>query len=67
MAGLLGTNKDIEKLARRARKRGWVVEVTARNHIRWTSPEGVTYTSGLTMSRGGVSATLRNLRKIGLS
>lgn len=34
--GHLGTHKDIEKLARKARRQGWTVEVTKGNHIRWT-------------------------------
>lgn len=66
--GHLGTHKDLEKLARRARKLGWDVRVTNSNHIRWTPPgEGVTpIMSGLTMNSGGVARTKLTLKKAGL-
>lgn len=39
----LGTHKDVEKVARRARKQGWTVEVAkGSTHIVWTSPDGET-------------------------
>lgn len=38
--GRLGTSKDVEKLARTARRAGWTVEITGKNHLRWISPNG---------------------------
>lgn len=62
----LGTHKDVEKLARKARKAGWRVEVTSSNHLRWTPPEGDFIISGLTASSGGTTALKQKLRKAGL-
>jgi hypothetical protein len=36
--GRLGTNKETEALAKKARKQGWTVEVTGGNHLKWTPP-----------------------------
>lgn len=38
MAKRLGTDSDVEKLARQARRSGFSVEVTGSNHLRWTAP-----------------------------
>lgn len=52
MSRHLGTDKDIEKYARRLRKIGWVVELTSGNHLRWVPPGGdFTYVSPLTGNR----------------
>ena len=36
----LGTDKDVEKLARTARRAGWQVMVSTSNHLHWISPDG---------------------------
>jgi hypothetical protein len=36
--GKLGTNKETEALAKKARKQGWEIEVTGGNHLKWTPP-----------------------------
>jgi hypothetical protein len=46
----LGINKDLEPLARRVRKSGGAVEITASNHVRWTTPDGTVTRTGLTMN-----------------
>jgi hypothetical protein len=38
MSRQLGTEKDVEKLARIARRSGFTVEVTSKNHLRWVAP-----------------------------
>lgn len=38
MAGRLGANKEIEALAKVARKQNWTVTVTGGNHLKWTPP-----------------------------
>lgn len=58
----LGTDKDVEALARRARKHGWTVEVTGGTHLRWTAPDGAWFTSPLTP--GGRLAPLRIRRNL---
>ena len=55
----LGINKDLEPLARLARRKGWDITITRRNHVRWTSPDGHVLRSGLTMS----SLTARNFQR----
>lgn len=50
--GLLGTDKDVEELARRARRAGWVVTTDGRTHLRWRSPSGGEFRSPLTGGRG---------------
>lgn len=48
MAKKLGTNKDVEKLRRAALRAGFKVRITAKNHLRWTAPNGDGLTSALT-------------------
>lgn len=50
--GSFGTDKDVEELARRARKAGWTVQVDGGNHLRWSSPFGQEFRSALTGGRG---------------
>ena len=64
--GNLGAHKDIEKLARRARKQGWQVEVTGGNHLKWTPPKGQPIYGGLTSNSSGVRKLMWDLRKAGL-
>jgi hypothetical protein len=61
VAGSLGTDKDVEALARAARKAGWTVTVTRSNHLRWQAPEQGEFRSPLT---GGPSVPLRVRRKL---
>lgn len=57
MGDALGTDKDVEKLARRARQAGWTVEIDGGTHIRWRAPGGSTmFSSPLT---GGRAVRLR--------
>ncbi|MCA1842258.1 MAG: hypothetical protein LC792_03535 [Actinobacteria bacterium] len=56
MSGALGTDKDVEGLARRARRAGWTVSIDGSTHIRWQGPEGGEFRSPLT---GGPSTRLR--------
>lgn len=62
----LGTHKDLEKLARNARRAGWSVELTKGNHVRWTPPEGDFIIGGLTSSSRGVQNLRARLRRAGL-
>ncbi|MHB1928784.1 MAG: hypothetical protein ACYDEN_04520 [Acidimicrobiales bacterium] len=57
----LGTDKDVEALARAARKSGWRVGVDGANHLRWQGPDGQELRSPLT---GGPSVPLRVRRKL---
>jgi hypothetical protein len=63
----LGANKDIEKLARRAKKQGWEVEVTGGNHLRFISPEGEVVTSGMSVCQTSIKKVTSQLRKAGLA
>lgn len=62
MSGRLGTDPDVEKWAKQARKQGWNVQITNNNHIKWINPEGQTvYVSALTFRS---SHSIHRLRKI---
>jgi hypothetical protein len=61
VAGNLGTDKDVEALARAARKAGWRVGIDGANHLRWQGPDGREFRSPLT---GGPSVPLRVRRKL---
>jgi hypothetical protein len=63
MGKLLGTDKDVEDLARRARKAGWTVSIDGKNHIRWDAPEGGSFRSALTGSSGTRLQVERNLAR----
>lgn len=60
----LGINKDLEALARKARKAGWTVEVNGRNHVRWTTPDGQSFTTGLTMNRRSATVARRRIQRL---
>lgn len=67
MARGLGANKEIEKIARIARKQGWTVEVTGGNHLKFTPPNnGRPIFGGLTTCGPGVKKFMSHLRKSGL-
>lgn len=59
----LGTDPDLERLARQVRKAGGRVEVTHRTHVLWTLPDGTELRSGLTMSRRSIRNLTRDLRR----
>lgn len=59
--GRLGTNKDVEKLVKTARKAGVTVEITKGNHIKWTAPNKQIYFCGLTS--GDSRTTVRKIKK----
>ncbi len=63
MATLLGTDKDVEKLVRQARKAGWTVTIDGGTHIRWDAPHGGGFRSALTGSRGTRLQVERNLAR----
>lgn len=57
----LGTDKDVEKLARAARRAGWDVVITGKNHLKWISPDGKDkLTSALTF---GDPRRIKKIRK----
>lgn len=56
MSSALGTDKDVEALARRARRCGWSVSVDGSTHLRWEAPSGTVFRSALT---GGRTTRLR--------
>jgi hypothetical protein len=62
----LGANKEIEKLARLARKQGWAVTVTGGNHLKFQPPNGRPVFGGLTTCGPGVKKFQSMLRKAGL-
>jgi 2-keto-3-deoxy-galactonokinase len=65
--GRLGADKEIEKLAKKARKENWEVTVTGGNHIRWTDPNGkVVCISGLTGANPGWVKAKNQLKQNGL-
>lgn len=64
----LGSNKEIEKMVRLARKAGWDVEMTKNNHIRFKPPTGGDMIiAGLTPNTSGVLQTRKRLRRAGLA
>lgn len=63
----LGANKEIEKLARKARKQGWEVKVTGGNHLKFTPPNGGRpIFGGLTTCGTGMKKFSAMLKKAGL-
>jgi hypothetical protein len=65
VAGALGTDPDVEKLARETRRAGWLVEVdSGSTHIRWESPTGDLFFSPLTGARSTVLRVRSKLRRL---
>lgn len=63
-----GTDKDVEKVIRKARKAGWDIQITGGNHIKFQPPKGGQAVIG-SLSPGSSRSvrTLRhNLAKAGL-
>lgn len=57
-------NKDVEDIARAARKNGWVVEKTEGQHYEWFYPEtGGYFYSGSTSSDHRVPRIIKNMMK----
>lgn len=50
-------NKDINKIAKKAQREGWVLTVTGGNHVKWKSPDGKTM---LVSSRTGSYSAWKN-------
>lgn len=63
MRGRLGTDPELEKLARKCRSEGWDVAITRSNHIEWVKPNGEKIRTGLTMSQGSIRSAVRKLRR----
>jgi hypothetical protein len=67
MSKRLGADKEIEKVAKAARKAKWDVSITGGNHIRWNNPQGETVCiSGLTGATPGWIKAKNQLKKAGL-
>ena len=62
----LGTSKDVEKLARLARKHGMKIEITGGNHIKWIGSSGQIYYTGLTPSSRYTNKLKKFLRSEGV-
>jgi len=60
--------KQLKKLARRARKQGWIVEHVSSGHLRFTAPDQASYVTSSVSPRTleGVRECERELRKEGL-
>lgn len=59
----LGTDPELENLARKIRRAGGSVEITSRTHVVWTLPDGTVLRSGLTMNKRSVRNLVRDLRR----
>jgi hypothetical protein len=60
-------NKEIIKLMRKARKQGWRVEVTRKNHIKFLSPfGGIVVASGTPSENRGILNLKSRLKSKGL-
>lgn len=59
----LGTDPELERLARKIRKAGGSVEITRATHVVWTLPDGSVLRSGLTMNTRSVRNLVRALRR----
>lgn len=67
MARSLGANKEVEKIARKAKKQGWEVTVTGGNHLKFVPPGGgQPVFGGLTTCGPGMKKFIAHLRKAGL-
>lgn len=63
-----GANKDTEKMIRKAKSEGWVVEVTKGNHLKFLPPNnGPIIIGGLTSNASGVLQLRKRLRRAGLA
>jgi len=62
MSKRVGTDKDVEKLIKIARKHNVVVEITKGNHLKWVAPNGQIYFCGLTSS-GNSQVVVRKVKK----
>ena len=59
--------KEYRNLAKQAKAAGWRIEVTGREHLRWTSPEGkVVFSSGTPSTQASRRALAGWLRRAGL-
>lgn len=62
-----GCAPEIRQLVRRARRGGWMVELTAGDHVRFRSPAGVVVVSSQTPSDNRTWKAVRaRLRRAGL-
>lgn len=63
-----GSDKETEKIIRKARAAGWEVAMTKGNHIRFLSPNGKDMViGGLTSNTSGVLQLRRRLKMAGLT
>jgi len=66
MAGL-STNKDLNALAKRARKQGWTITLHKKSgHLEWRAPNGgVVFTASTPSDFRAIKNTLNRLCKLG--
>jgi hypothetical protein len=66
MAKRISPNKDLNQLIGKAKKQGWVVELSTGQHLRWISPCGQSFISPKTPSDfRAIRYVLVALRKLG--
>lgn len=59
-------DKELRKVAAKAKKQGWEVELTKKNHLRFTSPDGeVVGNSGTPSDYRGQKNFLADLKRAG--
>lgn len=62
-----GTDKDIQKLIRRAKKQGWVIRCDGSQHIRVEPPSGQSFSVPMTPgSKERVRRAMYQFRRAGL-
>jgi hypothetical protein len=62
-----GNGKELNRWARAARRAGWTVARTGRDHWRWTDPTGrLVLTTGGTPNGIGLHRAIAKLRREGL-
>lgn len=61
------SRKDMRKLIRKAKRRGWAVTLTGKSHLKWQPPEGAFVITPSTPSDGRAAMNmLAELRRHGL-
>ncbi len=63
MSKSLGTDPDLEKLARQVRRAGGSVTFDGSNHLVWQLPNGQVVRTGLTMKRNNAHYKALKIRR----